>query len=108
MYLSDSHLHQPIQVPDMKEFGSEKTLEDLGVGDGTLTVTANGKTFTVDAKKEDSIKDFIQKFNDAAAAATGPSSLNSFLLPVPVELIKNLWFCSSNDALTPPSDNNHC
>ncbi len=55
----------------MKEFGSEKTLEDLGVGDGTLTVTANGKTFTVDAKKEDSIKDFIQKFNDAAAAATG-------------------------------------
>lgn len=55
----------------MKEFGSEKTLADLGVGDGTLTVTANGKTFTVDAKKEDSIKDFIQKFNDAAAAATG-------------------------------------
>ncbi len=55
----------------MKEFGSEKTLEDLGVGDGTLTVTANGKTFTVDAKKEDSIKDFIQKFNDAATAATG-------------------------------------
>lgn len=55
----------------MKEFGSEKTLEDLGVGDGTLTVTANGKTFTVDAKKEDSIKDFIQKFNDAAAATGG-------------------------------------
>ncbi|MEZ3514377.1 MAG: flagellar filament capping protein FliD [Lachnospiraceae bacterium] len=55
----------------IKEFGSEKTLEDLGVGDGTLTVTANGKTFTVDAKKEDSIKDFIQKFNNAAAAATG-------------------------------------
>lgn len=49
--------------------GSEKTLADLGVGDdGTLTVTANGKTFTVDAKKEDSIKDFIKKFNDAAAA----------------------------------------
>ncbi len=55
----------------IKEFGSEKTLEALGVGDGTLTVTANGKTFTVDAKKEDSIKDFIQKFNNAAAAATG-------------------------------------
>jgi len=55
----------------IKEFGSEKTLEALGVGDGTLTVTANGKTFTVDAKKEDTIKDFIQKFNDAAAAATG-------------------------------------
>lgn len=49
--------------------GSEKTLADLGVGDdGTLTVEANGKTFTVDAKKEDSIKDFIKKFNDAAAA----------------------------------------
>lgn len=55
----------------IKEFGSEKTLADLGVGDGTLTVTANGTTFTVDAKKEDSIKDFIQKFNDAASAATG-------------------------------------
>ncbi len=55
----------------IKEYGSEKTLEDLGVGDGTLTVTAGGKTFTVNASKGDSIKDFIQKFNNAAAGATG-------------------------------------
>ncbi|MDE6622543.1 MAG: flagellar filament capping protein FliD [Lachnospiraceae bacterium] len=54
-----------------KNFGSEKTLGELGVGDttGTLTVTANGNTFTVTASKDDSIKDFIQNFNNAAAAA---------------------------------------
>ncbi|MDE7274840.1 MAG: flagellar filament capping protein FliD [Lachnospiraceae bacterium] len=53
----------------IKEYGSEKTLEDLGVGDGTLTVTAGTTTFTVNASKGDSIKDFIQNFNDAATAA---------------------------------------
>lgn len=50
----------------IKEFGSEKTLEALGVGDGTLTVTAGTKNFTVNASKTDSIKDFIDKFNAAA------------------------------------------
>lgn len=53
----------------IKEFGSEKTLEDLGIGDnGTLTVTAGTgpKTFTVSALKTDSIKTFIDNFNAAA------------------------------------------
>ena len=52
--------------------GSEKTLADLGVGDGTLTVTAGTgagqKTFTVSALKTDSIKTFIDKFNTEATS----------------------------------------
>jgi len=49
--------------------GSEKTLADLGVGDGTLTVTVGTDTFTVNTgdAKTTSIKDFIQEFNKVAA-----------------------------------------
>lgn len=48
--------------------GSEKTLADLGVGDGILTVTVGNDTFTVNTgdAKTTSIKDFIQNFNKVA------------------------------------------
>lgn len=59
----------------IKNYNSSMTLGQLGVGNGTLTVEAGGKTFTVAADEFDHIssdgvnKGFVQKFNDAATAA---------------------------------------
>lgn len=59
----------------IKNYNSSMLLEELGVGDGVLTVDVGGTTFTVNADKDDHIfsdgpnPGFIQKFNDAATAA---------------------------------------
>lgn len=59
----------------IKNYNSSLTLGQLGVGNGTLTVTVGSTIFTVNADKFDHISSdgvnpgFIQKFNDAAAAA---------------------------------------
>lgn len=55
--------------------GSEQKFINMGVGDGTLTVNAGGKTFTVDAAETDSIADFITKFNNEAATAGADISM---------------------------------
>lgn len=67
----------PIYDKDAATDGSETTLADLGVGDGTLTVNiTGGGSFTVNADSTKSVDDFINEFNTAAAGAGANISMS--------------------------------
>ncbi|MDE7322911.1 MAG: flagellar filament capping protein FliD [Lachnospiraceae bacterium] len=67
----------PIYDKDAATDGSETTLADLGVGDGTLTVNiTGGGSFTVNADSSKSVDDFINEFNTAASSAGANISMS--------------------------------